>query len=89
MRVRVRVRSLAWFSGLKDPVLPRAGGVGRTCGLDQALLWQWHRPAAAALVQPLAWELPHAMGVALKKKKERDRQTDRKKENFQKVNLKL
>ena len=26
--------------------------------------------AAAAWIQPLAWELPYAMGVALKKKKE-------------------
>ena len=27
----------------------------------------WHRPAAAAPMQPLAWELPYAMGVAFKK----------------------
>ena len=26
--------------------------------LDLALLWLWQRPAAAALIQPLAWELP-------------------------------
>ena len=32
---------------------------------DLALLWLWCRPAAAALIQPLAWELPYAMGVAL------------------------
>ena len=31
------------------------------------LLWLW--PAAAAPIQPLAWELPYASGVALKKKK--------------------
>ena len=31
--------------------------------------WLWHRPAAAALVRPLAWETPYALGVALKKKK--------------------
>ena len=30
---------------------------------DLVLLWQWCRPAA------LAWELPYATGVALKKKK--------------------
>ena len=41
-------------------------GVGRRCGSDPALLWLWFRPAAAALIQPLAWELPCAMGVALK-----------------------
>ena len=31
-----------------------------------SLLWLWHRPGAAALIQPLAWELPYATGVALK-----------------------
>ena len=35
---------------------------------DPALLWLWCRPAAAALVRPLAWELPYTSGVALKKK---------------------
>ena len=33
---------------------------------DLALLWLWHRPAAAALIRPLAWEPPYASGVALK-----------------------
>ena len=33
-----------------------------------ALLWLWCRPAAAAPIRPLAWELPHAVGAALKKK---------------------
>ena len=28
----------------------------------------WDRPAAAAQIPPLAWELPYAMGSALKKK---------------------
>ena len=42
-------------------------------GLDQwvgdpALLWLQCRPAAAAPTRPLAWELPYAVGVALKKK---------------------
>ena len=43
--------------------------VGHRCSLDLALLWLWHGPAAAALIQPLAWELPYATGVALKRKK--------------------
>ena len=30
-------------------------------------LWLWCRLAAAALIRPLAWEPPCAMGVALKK----------------------
>ena len=53
--------------------------VGRRRGLDPMLLWLWHRPAAAALIWPLAWELPYAVGVAQemakrpkKKKKEED-----------------
>ena len=43
--------------------------VGSRHGLDLALLW--YRLAAAALIQPLAWELPYAMGTALKKKKKK------------------
>ena len=37
------------------------------------LLWLWYK--LAALIRPLAWELPHAAGAALKRKtkeKERD-----------------
>ena len=36
---------------------------------DPALLWLWCRLAAIALIAPLAWEPPYAMGVALKRKK--------------------
>ena len=35
---------------------------------DLALLWLWCRPAATALIGPLAWEPPHAMTAALKKR---------------------
>ena len=41
-------------------------GVGHRCSLDLALLW--YRPAAAAVIRPLAWELPDAAGAALKSK---------------------
>ena len=44
-------------------------GVNYRCGSDLALLWLWHRPTAAAPIQPLAWELPYAAGVAPQKKK--------------------
>ena len=37
--------------------------------LGSQLLWLLCRLAAAALIQPLAWELPHAVGVAIKRKK--------------------
>ena len=42
-------------------------GVGQRGGSDLALLWLWHRQAAAALIPPLAWEIPYVAGVALKK----------------------
>ena len=38
---------------------------------DLTLLWLWCRSAAAALIQPLAWELPYAAGVTRKKEKNR------------------
>ena len=42
-------------------------GVGRRHGLDLAFLWLWRRLAAAAPIQLLAWELPYAVGAALKR----------------------
>ena len=52
-------------------------GVGDGIGLDLALLWLWRRLAVLALIQPLAWEVPYAAGVALKSKKKK-----KKKENL-------
>ena len=46
-------------------------GVGYRCGSDPTLLWLWCRPAPIAPFQPLAWELPYAMGAALKKKRQK------------------
>ena len=48
---------------------------------DLALLWLWCRAAAAALIRPLAWEPPYAVGAALKgpkkkKRKEKLRKSD-------------
>ena len=40
-----------------------------SCGVSRALLWLWYRPAAVALIRPLAWEPPYAVGMALKRKK--------------------
>ena len=34
---------------------------------DLALLWLWCRPTGTAPIQPLAWEPPYAVGVALKR----------------------
>ena len=55
-------------------------GVGHRHSMDLLLQWLWCRPAAAALIRPLAWELPYAMGVALKKDKKREKKEERKKD---------
>ena len=44
-------------------------GIGRRRGSDPTLLWLWHRPVAVAPIRPLAWEPPHASGVAQEKAK--------------------
>ena len=41
-------------------------GVGCRHGSDLALLWLWCRPAGAAPIRSLAWELPYATSAALK-----------------------
>ena len=53
---------------VKDPALPQAAGMGCRCGSDLVLPWLWCRLAAAVWIQPLAWELPYAVGTAIKKK---------------------
>ena len=64
---RLWVRSLVLFSELS---------IRRCCELwrrsDLALLWLWCRQAAVALIRPLAWELPYAVGAALKSKKKKN-----------------
>ena len=65
-------------------------GIGHRCGLDLVLLWLWGRPAAAALIQLLAWEPPYAAGVALKskskKKKKREREREKEKVGSERAN---
>ena len=53
-------------------------GVDRRHGSDLALLWLWLwcRPAATALIRPLAWEPPYAVDVALKKTKKKKGKSD-------------
>ena len=48
--------------------------VGCRRGSAPALLWLWRRPAATALIKPLAWEPPYVAGAASEK-----RQKDKKK----------
>ena len=47
-------------------------GLSCRSGLDPTLLWLWHGLAATALIQPLTWEPPYAMGMALKKKQKKN-----------------
>ena len=48
-------------------------GVGQRHGLDPMLLWLWCRLAAVALIQPLAWEPPYAVGADLRSKKSKNK----------------
>ena len=43
--------------------------------MDLVLLWLWHRPAAVAMIQTLAWGVPFATGVDLKKRKKKKKET--------------
>ena len=38
---------------------------------DPLLLWLWGRLAAVAPTEPLAWEPPYALGVALTRQKDK------------------
>ena len=55
---------LALLSGSRRAVV--SCGVGCRHSSDCLLVWLRRRPAATAPIQPLAWEPPYAMGVALK-----------------------
>ena len=50
-------------------------GVGRRFGWDLKLLWLWRRLVATAPIWPLAWELPHALGGALERRKKKAKPT--------------
>ena len=50
-------------------------GIGRRHGLDRWLLWLWCRLAAVAMIQPLAWEPPYAVGGSPKKTKQKQNKT--------------
>ena len=53
-------------------------GVGLRHVPDPMLLWLWCRLAATAPIRPLAWEPPHAAGVALEKTKKKKKKKKRK-----------
>ena len=52
-------------------------GVGLRRSLDLALLWLWCRPSAVALIRPLAWEPPYAVGMALKRTKRQKKKNEK------------
>ena len=62
--MRMQVRSVASLSGLRV-------WVAVSCGV---------RLAVAALIRPLAWELPYAAGVALRSKKKKKEKEKKEKE---------
>ena len=55
------------------------------CGSDSVLLWLWCRLAAATLIAPLAWELPYATGLSLKRK---NKQTNKNSKQLEYLNIK-
>ena len=55
-------------------------GVDHSCSSDPVLLWLWYRLAAAAVIQPLAWELPC---VAIKRQKRKKEKKKKKKKIFE------
>ena len=78
--MRIRVRSLALLSGSGIGHCPELWCRSQML-LDPALQWLWCRQAAVAPVQPLAWKLPCARDVALKKgKTNKQKKAKRKKE---------
>ena len=73
--MRLQVWSLALFSGLRIWHCQVNYIVGCRCGSDPAFLWLWYRPTAAALIWSLAWELPYAVRMTLKRKKKKEKET--------------
>ena len=63
---------------VKDPRAAMSCGVGSRCGLDLALLGLRCRPAVAAPIQCLAWELLYTAGVPIKRKQNKTKQKNKK-----------
>ena len=61
-------------------------GVSRRHGFDPVLLWLWCRPAATALIRPLAREPPYAGGVAQEKAKRQKKKKKKAKNNTSTTN---
>ena len=64
---------LSWLNGLRtqhsiDEDVGWIPGLAQWV-IDLVLPWLWCRPAAAALIGPLARELPYVTGAAVKRKR--------------------
>ena len=68
-------------SGLKVSGVDMSCGVGCRCSSDPELLWLWHRPAAAAPIQHLAWEPLYTVGAALKRQTKQNKKDKKQKPN--------
>ena len=68
--MRTQVGSLASLSRLRIRCCNELWWSHRY-GSQLSLLWLWYRPAAAALIRPLAWKPPYAKGLALKRQKKK------------------
>ena len=66
--MRLRVQSLASLNGSGIPHCLELQYRPQMRLGTHAVLWLWCRPAAAAPIQTLKWELPCAVGAALKSK---------------------
>ena len=62
--VRIRVQSLAWFSGLRIHKLWRRSQIQIRSSIAVAVA----QASTIAQIPPLTWELPYAVGTALKRK---------------------
>ena len=75
--IRTQVQSLALLSGLRIQHCHELWCRSQK-RLSPELLWLWCRPAAVAPIRPLAWEPPYAAGMALKRQKTKNKQTNKK-----------
>ena len=79
--MKLQVRSLALLIGLKIRRCRELWCRLQT-QLRSALLWLWRRSVATALIRPLGWEPPYAVGAALKKAKRQKQQQQQQKMRY-------
>ena len=72
--VEMLLTSIYEDSGLILDLLSGWGsGIAMSCSVDPKLLWLWCRLAAAAPIQPLAWEPPYVAGATPQKKDQKQK----------------